>query len=887
MLIVFAITVAALIPNIGSTARAILIIAGTVAACLVYVFFISPCRKLEALVKTLKPVAGFARDLRERRRIMKEIDYRDYLLNTANSIASILIQSETERFESDLNQCLSMLAKAVGIDRISIWENRTDVDQTYFVQLYSWSEGAGFDQSRGDLLDKAFSGQIRERLLSGSAIQSPIQNMPPEVRAILSQRKLLSVYMAPIFLQDQFWGLVGYGNCLCERVFSENEQRILRSVSLVITSALLRNEMTLKIHSDVTELSRLQEELKSALIEAKSANSAKTAFLARVSHEMRTPLNAIIGFSELTLETKGLSKESSENIENIYAAGLTLLNTVNDILDISKIEAGKLDIVTSDYDIPSLINDTVTQNILRLGEKPIKFILDINSDLPARLRGDELRVKQVLNNLLSNALKYTKEGMVALSIRCERENNMVWMTARVKDTGIGIRSEDLGNLFVDYTQFDVKSHYKIEGTGLGLTITKRILDMLGGSINVESEYGVGSVFTARFPQNYVSDETIGAEMVERLKTFNYSVNKRASNLRFVRARLPYARILIVDDNVTNLEVAKGLMKPYEMQVDCVISGKQAIDAIRFEMVRYNAVFMDHMMPEMDGIEATRIIRKEIGTEYAENVPIIALTANAIVGNEKMFLENGFQDFLSKPIDIMRLDAVIKRWARSQEYDKMIGDSMTNKQDTDWQIAPESKADARPINKVIPGLDLESGIERFSCQEIYFEVLRSFADSTPQLIDLLRNPSGSKLGDYAVHSHGIKGSSRGIGAFAVGNMAEALERAAKAGDFDYVNNNNGDFIDKVEALISDINSLLDEFSASSAKPKKDKPDKEKLEKLMAACAKYDMDKVEVVMSEIEAYEYESDDGLTKWLRENVSLTNFAQIKEKLTILTAGA
>jgi len=236
---------------------------------------------------------------------------------------------------------------------------------------------------------------------------------------------------------------------------------------------------------------------------------------------------------------------------------------------------------------------------------------------------------------------------------------------------------------------------------------------------------------------------------------------------------------------------------------------------------------------------------------------------------------------------MSFDAVIKRWARSQEHDSMIQDSITNRLDTDWRPAPEGSVSARPINRVIAGLDLEDGIDRFGCQEIYLEVLRSFADSTPPLLDLLRNPSEKTLGEYSVHAHGIKGASRGIGAFTIGNIAESLERAAKAGDFEYVKDNNDNFIDKAQALISDINNLVDEFAPPCVKPKKDKPDKEMLEKMMTACAKYDMDEVEKVMAEIEAYEYEFDGGLTKWLRENVSLTNFAQIREKLMVLTVGA
>jgi CheY-like chemotaxis protein/two-component sensor histidine kinase len=381
-----------------------------------------------------------------------------------------------------------------------------------------------------------------------------------------------------------------------------------------------------------------------------------------MSHEMRTPLNVVIGLSELTIEVDGLSKDVRENLEKINSAGTTLLSTVNDILDISKIEAGKFELVPVEYDIPSLINDSITQSIMSIEDKPIQFVLDFDENIPTNLYGDDLRVKQILNNLLTNAFKYTREGTVKLSISCEyensphpkkEENGTIWLVARVSDTGKGIRKEDIDRLFIDYIQVDTLSNRKIEGTGLGLSITKRIVEMMDGAIFVESEYGKGSVFTVRFRQNFISGETIGAEVVKNLKNFQYSNSKRKKNSQMIRIRLPYARVLVVDDVVTNLDVVKGMMKPYGMQIDCVGSGYEAVEAIRIGKVKYNAVFMDHMMPGMNGMEATKIIREEIGTEYAKNLPIIALTANAIVGNREMFLSNGFHDFLSKPIEIAR------------------------------------------------------------------------------------------------------------------------------------------------------------------------------------------------------------------------------------------
>jgi len=622
----------------------------------------------------------------------------------------------------------------------------------------------------------------------------------------------------------------------------------------------------------------------------------KTAFLASMSHEMRTPLNAIIGLSELTLEGGGLSEEAGLNLEKIYSAGATLLSTVNDILDISKIEAGRLELLPVDYDIPSLINDAVTQSIMRIGEKPIHFSLDISDDMPTRLFGDDLRIKQLLNNLLSNAFKYTREGTVELFIRCKREHpgDSVWMTIRVSDTGVGIRQEDINYLFSDYSQIDKRSNRQIEGTGLGLSITKRIAEMMDGSISVESEYGKGSTFTVKIRQKFVSDAVIGSEVVKNLKELEFSENKRNQNSRLNRVRLPYARVLVVDDVGTNLDVARGMMKPYGMQIDCAGSGQEAIDAVRAEAVRYDAIFMDHMMPGMDGVEATRIIREEIGTEYARTVPIIALTANAIVGNDEMFLSKGFQAFLSKPIEVTRLDAVVREWVRDAEKEKQLADKLV-------EVGGEKVLDARkgedrrqvsgdrrgghgePVfEKKIDAVDIDKGMRRFGKDwKIYVKILHSFANSIRPLLEKIRVVTRDNLADYAITVHGIKGSSRSICADSIGDHAEMLEKAAKEGDIDFVIANNPAFIAAVEKLLNDLEKAL--VPVSISKPKKDKPEQEKLDRLLAACSAFNIDKADAVMEEIEIYEYESDDGLVPWLRENVSEANFTQITERLSAL----
>ncbi|MDR1069230.1 MAG: response regulator [Gracilibacteraceae bacterium] len=611
---------------------------------------------------------------------------------------------------------------------------------------------------------------------------------------------------------------------------------------------------------------------------AQSASKAKSRFLANMSHEMRTPLNAVVGLSELMLDA-GETEEIGDNLGKIHTAGMTLLSIVNDILDISKIESGKFELMPVDYDLPSLINDTVTLNIMRIGDKPIRFDLQIDETLPSRLFGDELRVKQICNNLISNAMKYTKEGSVTWSVSCERDEGGAWLTARVADTGIGIRPEDLRKLFSEYNQVDTKSNRMIEGTGLGLSITKMMVEMMDGAITVESEFGKGSVFTARIRQGYVTDVPIGKEIAENLRHFHYCDNKRRSNAKLARIRLPYARVLVVDDVQTNLDVAKGMMKPYGMQIDCVTGGRQAVGRIREAKVVYNAIFMDHMMPEMDGIEAARVIREEIGTEYARNIPIIALTANAIIGNEKMFLEKGFQAFISKPIDIMQLDAVVRQWLRNKALEKESAAGETTGETAG--AAPETEAAAGGLK--IKGIDVEKCLSRFGGDmETCLQVWRSYAANTASLLEQMRGGADGpkQMAAYAVVAHGIKGSSRGICADAAGDMAEALERAAKAGDTAFIRAYNADFIRTAETLLENLRQALDRAGRDTPKPRKAEPESALLRELRRCCADYDMDGIDAVMEELERFDYEREGELTAWLRERIDRMEFAEILERL-------
>jgi PAS domain S-box-containing protein len=619
---------------------------------------------------------------------------------------------------------------------------------------------------------------------------------------------------------------------------------------------------------DVTETLRAKEA-------AEAASKAKSAFLATMSHEIRTPLNAILGLSEIQLQND-LSEEAHADLEKIYNSGSTLLGIINDILDISKIEAGNFELIPVDYDTPSLINDTVQLNIVRIGSKPITFKLNIDDALPARLYGDELRVKQVLNNILSNAFKYTKAGTVTLQVRWEKRDKDAILLFAVSDTGQGIRKEDVDKLFSEYSQLDTRANRKIEGTGLGLSITKQLVEMMNGSIDVESEYGKGSTFTVRLHQVLVDERPIGKDVAENLMSFRLIETRRSRSKNLIRTRMPYGKVLVVDDVVTNLDVAKGLMLPYGLTIDCVLNGPEAIEKIRGEKVKYDAIFMDHMMPGMDGIETTRIIRNEIGSEYAKTVPIIALTANALAGNEEMFLAAGFNAFIAKPIDIMRLDVILNQWVRDKQAEETL-----------WKVeqaAPETETGASGgiLEKSrLEGMNFEAGLKRYETEDVYVQILRSYMTHTPELLAKLRSLTKETLPDYAVSVHGLKGASYGICAEAIGKEAEELEFAAKAGDYEKVASKNAAFIVKVEASLAALKKLLESAAEDEAeKPKAAAPDNALLEKLIDASKRFKPAIMEEVLAELEGFEYESGGDLIPWLREQIDNLEYDAVRERL-------
>jgi signal transduction histidine kinase/CheY-like chemotaxis protein/HPt (histidine-containing phosphotransfer) domain-containing protein len=692
-----------------------------------------------------------------------------------------------------------------------------------------------------------------------------------------------------------------------------------------IAQLSLRLEETLYHLNQVQQLKLEAIEARHEKEKAEAASKSKDEFLAKMSHEIRTPMNAIIGMAELALR-EDMPDAAREHIITIKQAGTNLLSIINDILDFSKIESGKLEIVPVKYQFSSLVNDTINIIRMRLMEKPLRFFTNIDGNIPNNLVGDEVRMRQIILNLLSNAVKYSVKGHIGLTITVDKQDDkQVWIRITVADTGKGIKPEDQGKLFSEFTKVDVKKNQGIEGTGLGLVITKRLCVAMGGDINMESEYGKGSEFTAVIPQGVETGAPFAAieepekkrilvyegrsiyagavcwtlenmkipytmvtnqddfaaalyqeewfyifsgyGLYERIKPLleeqgdaafpggkkpplalmvEWGTEAYIPNVRFVsipvqalsianvlngradnkgyikssdiiRFSFPGARLLVVDDIATNLKVVEGLLAPYRVSVDTCLNGLQAIELVRraaSEKREYDIIFMDHMMPEMDGIETTTAIRALEG-EYFRNVPIIALTANAVVGMREMFIEKDFNDFLSKPIDVSKLDEILNRWIPEEKREKGTGESDPVSQGTTSNQYRNSNKDLpipSPQSPVpsIPGIDVQKGITMTGgTVAAYRQVLSLFRKDAQDRLSLLQEaPETDALSSFTTHVHALKSASASIGAQEISAQAAELEAAGKAGDVAFIREHLPGFARQLTELIGGIGAALE-------------------------------------------------------------------------------
>jgi len=645
------------------------------------------------------------------------------------------------------------------------------------------------------------------------------------------------------------------------------------------------------VKSRTMELNKTQLDLIVAVEKAQSANNAKSMFLAKMSHEIRTPMNAIIGMAELALR-EDIPKTAYQHIDTIKQSGSHLLSIINDVLDFSKIESGKLEIIPANYLFSSLVQDVTNIIRMRVTDPNVFFIANIDCNIPNALFGDEIRIRQVLLNILSNAVKFTKNGFVSFTVSgFTAEDDQVKLLIEISDSGRGIRKTDIGKLFNDFVQIDFESNRRVEGTGLGLAISRNLVKAMGGDITAVSEYGKGSKFSITLPQKITgpeklaavenpeqkrvlvydsreifaqsvgntlnnldveytlvfSDDEFKSEISKDIYSFvfissNHYENERSTlnnkpdvktvlllrasevitdhslstinmpahcisianilngiaesqtsdenSAHIVKFTAPNARILIVDDINTNLTVAEGLLLPYKMHIDLCTSGKEAIEAVKSN--NYDLILMDHMMPEMDGITAVKRIRKK--NKY---VSIVALTANAVSGSREMFIDNGFNDFLSKPIDTMKLNSIMEKWIPKE---KQIKNTERTSSANDMEIPDVS----------IEGIDIINGVKMIGGKySTYLRILSVFhKDASERTVIIKQCLEENDIDLFITHVHSIKGAAANIGAFDISEEARALENEASRQDLSGLKPRILAFLDNLDVLLKNISKTVE-------------------------------------------------------------------------------
>lgn len=770
--------------------------------------------------------------------------------------------------------------------------------------------------------------------------------------------ELLSAY-APIYNKSgDFVGFVGVD------ISADQYNRVLKNLLFVFLAGLVALTILMAILSSF--LIRSYNER----IRAHQESLSKSGFLARMSHEIRTPMNAIIGMNEMMLR-EDLPPIARTHALNIKGAASSLLSLINDILDFSKTESGEIKIVNEPYCFSSLVNNVLNIIRMRLQDKPILLVANIDCDVPAELIGDEARIQQVLLNVLSNAVKYTREGTIILSVsaKCIDARNYL-LEMSVEDTGIGIKEESLDQVFKDFAQLDPEKNKGIEGTGLGLAIVKNFSEAMGGSVQVKSVYGKGSTFTISVPQGI--DEYLPFAKVESPQTkevlvyeprfayadsichaleclevsyvmvttnslflqqlkekeythiflssfiydsvkrglwktdianakvivlTDYGVNTIEPNVGMMAMPAhsqtianivndmqggdlqneskktqfiaPEARILVVDDISANSHVAEGLMAPLQVKVDIAESGAEAIDLIQSNA--YDLVLMDHMMPGMDGIEATHIIRS-LGDEnpYFANLPIVALTANAVVGMKDMFIQNGMNDFVAKPIDVSKLNSVLEKWIPAEKQKKYKG--------ADDEI---SRGDF-----ILEGINASQGVSMTGGVDNYLRVLYTYKTNCQEKYGQIQTcieSSDVKL--FTTYVHGLKSASASVGATALSERAKRLEDAGTRGDIDFIANNIEAFLREIKKTIHTVDTLIEKYTSEESKDANDLSDLVKsLNKLKEALAAIDIKVINEAQKELKegSWPQVSQEKLTK-LHESILLFEYDDAIEEITDL----
>ncbi len=617
------------------------------------------------------------------------------------------------------------------------------------------------------------------------------------------------------------------------------------------------------VSNEIDELLQRQSEL------AIAANDAKTAFLSNMSHEIRTPINTILGMNEMVLR-ESKNKNILSYSESIRTAGNTLLGLVNDILDFSKIEAGKLEIIPVEYDLSSVLNDLVCMAQSRAYEKGLDLKLKFNSRTPKLLYGDEIRLKQILTNILTNAVKYTEKGSITFSLDFEQKpalHDSIFLKISVSDTGIGIKQEDIGKLFSKFDRIEEKRNRNIEGTGLGMNITQSLLEMMNSQLDVKSVYGEGSIFSFCLEQQIVSWENLG----NYEESYRASLSQRKKDT--TRFYAPKALILMVDDNPMNLTVFKNLLKRTKIQIDTAETGDEGL-TLSYEK-KYDIIFLDHMMPEKDGIETLHELRSR-EKDPNKDTPVICLTANAISGARKQYIDAGFNDYLTKPIDSSKLEEIISYYLPDEKIEK--SDEVENNI-SDHEI-PEI---LQPLLNQ-DWIDIPLGIEYSGDPESYIELLKLFYnffdDKANEIEELYLNESWK---NYTIKIHALKSSLRLIGATAFAKEAQLLEDAGKSNDLEYIHKNHKKFMTNYNQFKAPLDEIFYEKESSAKKQEADSDLlKDVYEKILSAAEEMDIEQLERIFNEMGEYKIpEAEKSLWKQLVEATERYDYNKITELLS------
>ena len=549
----------------------------------------------------------------------------------------------------------------------------------------------------------------------------------------------------------------------------------------------------------VTEVARKEEQ------QARAQSEAKSSFLANMSHEIRTPINAILGMNEMILR-ESRDESICSYARDIERAGNSLLSLINDILDFSKIEAGSMEIVLVEYGLSSVINDVTNLVAGKMTQKNLEFKLEVDENLPESLYGDEIRVRQIMVNLLNNAVKYTERGSVTLSVHGNLlDEDALDLMIDVTDTGIGIKEEDIGKLFGTFQRVDMNKNRTVEGTGLGLAITRNLLELMSGEINVTSIYGSGSTFSVHLPQMVLDPRPIG-NLKERLR-------KHAKSREEYRESFtaPDARILVVDDTEMNLTVVKGLLKQTRIMIDTALSGRECLEKVKTS--HYDCIFLDYRMPEMDGLVTLHKMKELKGYPNAKT-PVVVLTANALTGEREKFLAEGFDDYLTKPVESRKLEETLIRFLPKE---LVVLSEASSVESVDAPVEKDAYDEAlERLTAAVPSLDTDKGIERCGSKEAYLEAVEIYRMSlSGKIAEITQFFEEGNWPDYTIRVHSLKSTSRVIGALDLGEAAWEMEQAGDARDEDLL-------LQKTPALLKSMKELEEALGRAAVKKEQAQP-----------------------------------------------------------------